>query len=239
MKEEEMSHPAAPKLEAIAAGDDAGPIAAHLRVCEACASYVARLGDEAAAFRGRADGAAFVEGVRARGAREARAEARKGRIAWLAGPALAAAAAMLLWLRASPELPPRGAPSGPASQPADVARFKGGLAVAAIRDREGGQERFTGPFDVEPLDRVRIEVAVDHEEPVTAGLLSDDGTWTPLLSPVSLPVGTHYSDLAARFDDSPMDAVLLVGSPREIERARATRNFEGVVAWRVKSRPKR
>jgi hypothetical protein len=54
-----------------------------------------------------------------------------------------------------------------------------------------------------------------------------------------MSVGTHYSDLAARFDDAPTDAVLLAGSPAEIERARATRNFEAVVAWHVRSAPTR
>ena len=58
-----------------------------------------------------------------------------------------------------------------------------------------------------------------------------------LETPVALNAGTHYSDLAARFDDTPTDAILLVGSPADVERARKSRNFEGVVAWRVTSTP--
>jgi hypothetical protein len=58
-----------------------------------------------------------------------------------------------------------------------------------------------------------------------------------LETPVALSAGTHYSDLAARFDDTPTDAILLVGSPSDVEQARKSRNFDGVVAWRVTSSP--
>jgi len=233
--EEDTPHPPAPRLEAVAAGDEAGAIAAHLEACEACAAYVSRLEREAAAFRARVDPAAFVEGIRARAATSERR--RRVRVVWLVGPVVAAAAAVLLWLRASPDgrmsTLSTGAPSS--APPGDVARFKGGLSVAAIRERGGRQERLIGPFEVQHSDRIRIEIAVDREEPVTAGLLSDDGTWILLQSPAALSIGTHYSDLAARFDDTPTDALLLVGSPAEVEHARRTRNFEDVVAWRVKS----
>jgi hypothetical protein len=229
---EEMPHPPAPRLEAVAAGDEPGPIAAHLEACEACAAYVSRLEREAAAFRARVDPAAFVEAIRARATTSE--GGRGATVVWVVGPVVAVAAAVLLWLRVSPAVhtSPRASSSAPSS---DVARFKGGLSVAAIRERDGRQERLTGPFEVEPSDRIRIEIAVDREEQVTAGLLSDDGTWMLLQSPAALSVGTHYSDLAARFDDTPTDALLLVGSPMEVERARRFRNFEDVVAWRVKS----
>jgi hypothetical protein len=233
--DEEIPHPPAPRLEAVAAGDDPGAIAAHLEACEACEAYVSRLEREAAAFRARVDPAAFVEAIRARAAAS---ERRQGAtVVWFVGPVVAVAAAVLLWLRVSPAVHTSTLSTGVSSSVAsgDFARFKGGLSVAAIRERDGRQERLTGPFEVEPSDRIRIEIAVDREEPVTAGLLSDDGTWTLLQSPAALSVGTHYSDLAARFDDTPTDALLLVGSPAEVERARRFRNFEDVVAWRIKS----
>jgi hypothetical protein len=56
-----------------------------------------------------------------------------------------------------------------------------------------------------------------------------------LLAPVALEAGTHYSELAARFDESPTRATLLVGDPGDIGRARASRDFARVVAWRVTS----
>ena len=40
--ERDTSHPPAPELEAVAAGDEPGSIAAHLKTCNACAAYVAR-----------------------------------------------------------------------------------------------------------------------------------------------------------------------------------------------------
>ncbi len=234
----EENHPAAPRLEAVAAGDEPGAIAAHLEACEACASYVAQLKGEAAAFREEVDPAAFAEAVRVRAT--ASGPRRGATVIWRVGPTVAAAA-MLLWLRARPDVQvSTGADIGAVSSAApapDVARFKGGLAVAAIRERDGRQERLSGPFEVEPSDRIRVEISVDRDEPVTAGLLSNDGTWTVLETPVALSAGTHYSDLAARFDDTPTDAILLVGSPADVDHARKSRNFEGVVAWRVTSAP--
>jgi hypothetical protein len=114
-------------------------------------------------------------------------------------------------------------------------RFKGGLVVAVVRDRGGRQERLAGPFPVRAGDRVRVEVSTDRDRPLAAGLLTDEGEWVTLLAPVALEAGTHYSELAARFDESPTRATLLVGDPEDVERARASRDFVRVVAWRVTS----
>ena len=225
-------HPALPRLDAVAAGEERPEVDDHLATCATCAAYVARLAGEAAAFRARVDPDAFARGVLQRGA--ARRARRVATLAWVGAPALAIAAASLLWVRAAPQGPvpsivPAVTPTG------DVPRFKGGLAVAVVRERGGFQERLTGPFEVRPGDRVRVEIAVDREEPMTAGLLGGDGTWTVLEEPAALGAGTHYSELAARFDDAPVDAILLVGAPRDVERARTSRNFDGLVAWRVVS----
>jgi hypothetical protein len=241
MKEDDVIHPAAPSLDALAAGDDVVTAAAHVARCEACAAYVAKLRAEAEAFRGAREADAFAKAIarRAEWKSELRTAETRARAVWIAAPLLLAAA-LLLWIR-PPSVPivPSTLPSGSVSASDDLARFKGGISVAVVRDRNGQQDRLLGPFEVEPLDRIRVEIALDHEQAITAGLLAADGGWVPLLAPVSLPAGTHYSDLAARFDDSPEDAVLLVGAPASVDRARGTRNFEGVVAWRVRSAPKR
>ena len=155
-------------------------------------------------------------------------------MAWVLGPTLAAAAATVLWLHLTAHTPRAAGPTA-----IEAEHFKGGISVAAIRERAGRQERLMGPFEVEPSDRIRLEIAVDHEGPVTAGLLSEDGSWAPLLAPVSLGAGTHYSELAARFDNTPTDAILLVGPPADVDRARSTRRFDAVIAWPVRSEPKR
>ena len=125
--------------------------------------------------------------------------------------------------------------AGPSTGPAAELRFKGGLVVAVVRERGGRQERLAGPFQVRAGDRVRVEVSTDREGPLAAGLLTDEGEWVTLLAPVALEAGTHYSELAARFDESPTRATLLVGDPEEVGRARASRDFARVVAWRVTS----
>jgi hypothetical protein len=116
-------------------------------------------------------------------------------------------------------------------------RFKGELSVVVIRERAGRQERIVGSFVVQASDAIRVEVSVDREEPVTAGLLTDEGDWVVLLAPAALGTGTRFSEQAARFDEKPTRATLLVGTPAAVDRARRTREFSGLVAWRVTSDP--
>jgi hypothetical protein len=228
------SHPPAFKLDALAAGDVDPAAQAHVTGCEACAAYVKTLRGEAAAFRATSDAAAFANAVVAR-AKKPAGSARVLRLAWVAAPALAAAAVIALGVRGGE--PPASRGRAGAESTVAGTHFKGGISVVAIRERGGVQQRLSGPFEVMADDRVRVEVALDRDLPIAAGLLSDDGTWTPLLAPAALSAGTHFSELAARFDGAPTDALLLVGSPDDVARARATRSFEGVVAWRVRSEP--
>jgi hypothetical protein len=258
---DDPKHPGAHRLDAVAAGDADEGVRAHLATCEACARYVAELRDEAARFRASEDAGAFIARVQAPGSRgdsvpHARREGTPSatrivrgswmaRAAFVAGPLVAAAALVLLVVRG--RAPIDGAPPSPtesrvlerASQvrtvPPSDSRFKGGFAVAVVRERGGRQERLTGPFEVRGGDRVRLEVSIDHAAPVAAGLLTDQGEWVNLLSPEALEAGTHFSETAARFDESPTHATLLVGEPAAVEHARATRDFSGVVAWRVVS----
>jgi hypothetical protein len=241
-----MTHPPAHELDAAAAGERNTDVLSHLSSCEPCAAYVSKLRGQAEAFRATADPRAFADKIAERAARTTpTVRARRANVIYLVAPALAAAAAVLLWLRAPSGL------AGPSSdslhgsgtetaQPAGEApRFKGEMVVAVIREREGRQARLMGPFTVRPFDRVRIEVGVDRSSPITAGLLSADGTWTLLLAPAALEAGTHFSELSARFDEASADAMLLVGAPEAVERARRTRNFEDVVGWHVTSDPPR
>jgi hypothetical protein len=223
-----LNHPPAWALDAVAAGDAPGPIEPHLAECDACRQYVAELQREATEFRARADAKVFAAKVVARAA-DRPGPRRVWRALWVAAPALAAAVALVAW----PSKAPPPVLVGPASSTGQ--HFKGGLTLAVIRERAGRQERLTAPFEVEPGDRIRVEVDVDRDQPVAAGLLSADGAWASLLSAVPLGPGTHYSELAARFDDGPTDAVLIVGAPDEVDRARRTRNFADVIAWPVRS----
>jgi hypothetical protein len=225
-----LNHPPAWALDAVAAGDAPGAIEPHLGACDACRRYVDGLQREAAEFRAHGDARAFAARIVARAA-DRPAPRRVPRGLWVAAPALAAAVALVAW--------PSRTPSIPIAAPSSGEQFKGGLMLAVIRERAGGQERLTAPFEVEPGDRIRVEVGVDRDQPVAAGLLSADGAWASLLAAVPLGPGTHYSELAARFDDRPTDAVLIVGAPADVDRARATRNFTNVIAWRVRSVPGR
>jgi hypothetical protein len=256
--DESPKHPAAHRLDAVAAGDADEGVTAHLAACEACTRHVEELRGEAARYRAAHDANAFV--ARAQAAahvrvreperepeREGEGYRRTPRASWVvrvgvvAAPLLAAALVLLL-VRARPGDGGGAGPSvaarageGPSTGPAAESRFKGGLVVAVVRERGGRQERLAGPFQVRAGDRVRVEVSTDRDGPLAAGLLTDEGEWVTLLAPVALEAGTHYSELAARFDESPTRATLLVGDPEDVARARASRDFARVLAWRVTS----
>ena len=248
--DESPKHPAAHRLDAVAAGDADEGVSAHLATCEACTRHVEELRGEAARFRVAQDANAFVERAQAAArVREAERERdwRTARAAWavrvglVTGPLLAAALVLLV-VRARPgegvgSGVGAGASAGASAGagPAAESRFKGGLVVAVVRERGGRQERLAGPFQVRAGDRVRVEVSTDRDGPLAAGLLTDEGEWVTLLAPVALEAGTHYSELAARFDESPTHATLLVGDPQDVERARSSRDFAKVVAWRITS----
>src|SRR6202011_3209619 len=90
---------------------------------------------------------------------------------------------------------PSATSGGQSPGPTGESHFKGGLVVAVVRDRAGHQERLIGPFTVRAGDRIRVEVSSDGERPLSAGLLTDEGTWVTLLAPTILEAGTHYSEL--------------------------------------------
>jgi hypothetical protein len=235
-RDETPKHPAAHRLDALAAGDADADATAHLATCAACEQYVRASREQAAAFRAKSDSRAFVARASARTSVPARSPVV--RIAWVAAPVLAAAAVLLLMRpRATDGTPVRGPTTGVTTTTAapGESRFKGGLVVAVIRERGGAQERLTGPVRVRANDRLRVEVSTDHDGPLAAGLLLDQGDWAPLLAPAAVEAGTHFSELDARFDDSPTQATLLVGEPAAVDRARVTRDFGDVVAVRVTS----
>ena len=105
-------------------------------------------------------------------------------------------------------------------------RFKGGLVVAVVRERERPQERFAGPLHVRAGDRIRIEVSTDHDGPLTAGLLTDEGEWVSSSRPGCsrrAPTTRSWRRASTILADA-RDA--LVGDPADVERARAPRDFD-------------
>jgi hypothetical protein len=233
----DWNHPSVERLEAFAAGDADRGVRGHLASCASCTLYVAALEDEGRAFRAQPGANAPLQRALAAASQRARAWRRSCALAGGSG-LLAAAVVVALFVGVRPPAPPADfATAEPELAASDEMRFKGELSVIVIRERAGWQERLVGPFGVRPSDAVRVEVSVDRAGPLTAGLLTDAGEWIVLLAPALLPVGTHYSEEQARFDASSTRATLLVGAPAEVERARRTRDFAGLIAWRVTSDP--
>ena len=102
-----------------------------------------------------------------------------------------------------------------------------------MRERAGDQARFVGSVSVKPDDRLRVEVALDREEVVLAGVLGDDGSWLELMPPESRTAGTYFSDRSARVDASPLRGIVLVGTPTAVTLARTTHRFDGVSSLRI------
>jgi hypothetical protein len=246
-------HPRAVDLETLAAGDLLPEAAVHVASCGACARYVGGLREAAARFARQADPAKFAELIERR-ARTELAERRSKaplRIVFAGLPVLAAAAVLVLLLSgrahdttahvdaasSSASVDREGAASSSVSVDPEGVRFKGRLPIAAIRQRGTKQARFVGKVPVRPLDGLRLELALDSEQVISAGLLQEDGSWVELISPRTLEPGTHFSEQAARFDQHPARGFLVAGEPAAVERARRTRIFEQVSVLEVEVEP--
>lgn len=112
-------------------------------------------------------------------------------------------------------------------------QFKGGMQVAVVRDRAGSQARFSSTVRVRPGDRLRVEVALDHEQAILGAVLADDGSYLELMPQAVRGPGTHFSERSAKIDAAGARGTILIGSPEAVARARETRNLEGVTTLRV------
>lgn len=228
-------HPPSYRVDALAAGDADPNVLEHVATCAHCKRHFDAALAATAAFRAEegADRRAFVRRLRGRAAEsepaspvpatmqsEARSWRRRSR--WIAAAAVAAAATLLLFR--SREKPPIALPV--AGDP--VTRFKGKIQLAAVRDRNGDQARTTSEVRVRPGDRLRAEIGIDDTRPLEVGFLGNDDSWVLLVAPRVVEPGTHFSERAARFDESPTEGLIIVGHPDAVERARRTRVFDEV-----------
>lgn len=198
----------------------------HVAACEACTLYVNNL---RAAMLADANAAvsedAFMAKLAAAEKKDQRPIPRPTVVRLVPyATALLAAAAVFLYIRATPS--PRPDVAEPIAT--DQVRFKGGMQLAVVRERDGVQERFTDVALIRTGDRLRAEVATDHEGPLEIGILQNDGAYLPLLAPTALPLGAHFSDRAAKVDDHPAPGWLLAGHPDAVKHARETRDLTKV-----------
>jgi len=226
-------HPNATLLDAFAigVGDDA-VTRAHVDGCPECAAYVAdlRAGADRFARDEAPRAAAFVAAVRLR---EQRSGPRVNVGRWAGGAVsiLALAAGLVLFVRSRPAPDVTGRVD-PTTETRPT-RFKGGMQVAVVVEHLGVQSRQAGPLALEPGDRIRLEIALDHDARVEAGVLTDDGEWAPLEPPLSLQPGTHYSEQSIAFTDSVPSGQVVVGDAEAVGRARETHDFAGLTTIRL------
>jgi hypothetical protein len=236
------AHPSADRLDAVAAGDEDATLAAHLAECASCKDYVETLRAAARGFAREApDAAEFARCVAERagphGAARSSGVKRLRQVFFAATPVLAVAAAVILALRGRPSDPvPRGGGPDPAQSSSGV-RFKGAMPIAVVRQRGTAQERFTGKVSVRPGDALRMELSLEAERSISAGLLGEDGSFVELIAPRALPAGAHFSELAARFDDHPTRGWLIAGDPSMVDHARKTRRFDQLSVIHVEVEP--
>lgn len=251
-----MNHPSSLLLEAYACGEASDVVTAHLETCEACRAFVNRLH----AFSEEAPTVHALDALKARheasGARPALSSSFPLRKFWIGASTailpLAAAAALLLFLRrpdasSIEEHVPRVASSHAASttiattsdmpenapDPSPETRFKGGVHVAVVRERGAEQERFASTTFVHSGDRLRIEVALDHEQVIVAGVFGDDGSYLELMPASVRGAGTHFSEHSVRIDAHPTRGTIAVGSPEAMAKARATQDFGDLTTLRL------
>lgn len=115
-------------------------------------------------------------------------------------------------------------------------QFKGGMQVAVVRERDGRQARFSSMVPVRPGDRLRVEVALDHEQTIVGAVLADDGSYLELMPQAVRGPGTHFSERSAKIDAAPSRGTILIGTPEAVaraRRARGTKDLGGVATLRV------
>ncbi len=240
----QCEHPAGARLDGVATGDSDADATAHVASCAACSAYVTALRAGIDAFSRqhseRPDG--FVDAVIQRRAMETSREPPESRRPlpagarsigrWVAGATsvLALAAMALLVLRPRSTEPLGGGGLVPSEGPI---RFKGGAQVAVIVDHRGVQTRELGTLRIAPGDRIRVEIALDHDSQVTAGVLTESGGWAELQAPSTFETGTHFSEKSIAFDGDIEPGWVIVGPPPVVERARRTRDFGIVHAIRI------
>jgi hypothetical protein len=231
---EPTNHPAGPRLDAIAIGAGDDETRAHVASCAVCQSYVAGVAKGAEAFARneglRAD--AFVQAVRRREAAQ-----RNPRYAWAGGlaTALALAAGAVLVVR-SQEAPLHIDHTQTVEPGEGPVRFKGGLQTATIVEHAGTQSRQTGDLTLDPGDRIRLEIALDHDVRLAAGVLTEDGEWAELQPPALLGSGTHYSEQSVTFEREVPNGWVLVGREDAVARAKKSRDFHEVTAIRLRQK---
>jgi hypothetical protein len=168
---------------------------------------------------------------------------------------LAAAAAILLLVRSNP-VPAPAEPLNPPAPPATAktsgpyriqmgtapgvepdTTFKGGLQIAVIRERGSQQTRFSSTVKVKPGDRLRVEVALDREQAILGAVLADDGSYLELMPEGIRGAGTYFSERSAKIDGTPTRGTIIIGSPEEVARARATKQLDRVTTLHVELEP--
>lgn len=234
-------HPPSYRLDAMLFGAPDAETSHHVAECAECTEYLAKLeremranttGDEAERAR---DADAFMQKLAARATTESpegdvkvvrlQPRPRVRRALPYASVVVALAAAIFLYVRGTPRVAPNASEE---SESPTAVRFKGGMQLAVVRDRNGVQERFTDVTLIQPGDRLRAEIATDHEGPLEIGILQTDGAYLPLLTPTALPLGTHFSDRAAKVDEHASPGWVIAGHPDEVKRARESKDLSRV-----------
>lgn len=219
-----MNHPNSLDLEAFACGDEIAAVSAHVDACEACRTFIEKLRDLPIPKIDLPAAKATVTSI-----------VQRKNLAAIALP-LVAAAILVIVFRDRPQVvgdavpPSQATTTAPATATTNwvlmgktgdpVTAFKGVRQVAVIRERDGEQQRFTGRVPVREGDRLRIEVAIDREQTIVAGVLSEDGSYLELMPPSVRATGTHYSEKSARVSAPPSNGTILVGTEEQVARAK-------------------
>lgn len=221
-----MNHPNSLDLEAFACGDEIAAVRTHVAACETCLTFVGKLRDLPIPKIDLPVAPSYAKVT---------SIFQRKNLAAIALPLAAAAILVIVFRDRQPgDMATPASTSGVTATPTATVTesrilmataepstsFKGVRQVAVIRERDGQQARFTGRVPVKEGDRLRIEVAIDREQTIVAGVLSEDGSYLELMPPVARPTGTHYSEKSARVSAPASNGTILVGTEEQVSRAK-------------------
>lgn len=224
----ETNHPPAPELDLAVLGEGSAATMAHVESCASCKEYIASVSAELAREE--------MPALPALTTRTPKSNATPiRRLMWIAAAALPAAAIVFFVLRTLTLKPGPVASAPPAST--EPMRFKGGVTMTSIVDRNGAQERVSGDVRLGASQRMRLEVSLDRAGPVTVAFLGDDGSHLVLLAPTWLEPGTHLTEDALGFDRNGGSGTVVCGPPEAVLRAQETQDVSGLLSLRVRYAP--
>lgn len=222
-------HSTLAEIEAVHVGATLPPVDAHLSRCGGCRARVEEFDAARDAFLAARPAETFVRRLRDRVEKQSVSSRWTGaRLRTLQLGSVAAATFvfyLVVGTSGGPAIDSRLELDGKATMTLSqedtsdwVVKGADGPALIVRRGEKQAFER--GPVTIIPEDELRLHFELTEPGLIKAGIMTDSGEWVELVEG-EFGVGQHTPEATLRVDDQPSSGTLLLGSPAEVDKARA------------------